>query len=102
MKQSGNVCDDLIEDLQKKHDAAEKKKLFGKVEVDFHLLKETHNKLLNGSKVDHDVVNVLLLGGISNILCQSELLDSTLDNIIELETDEVKRQGCLICPLWQA
>jgi len=91
LKPSGycNVCDDLIEDIKKKHETAEKKRQFGRVELDFNLLKDTHNKLLNGNKVDHDIVNVLLLGGITNILCQSVLLDTTIEKIKELETENL-------------
>ena len=91
LKQSGycNVCDDLIEDLKKKHDASEKKRQFGRVELDLNLLRDTHNKLVNGNRVDPDVVNILLLGGITNILSQSELFDITLDKTKELETDNL-------------
>ena len=81
LKQSGycNVCDDLIEDLKKKHEASEEKRQFRRVELDLNLLRETHTKLANGNRVDHNVVNILLLGGITNILSQSELFDITVD-----------------------
>ena len=78
LKQSGycNVCDDLIKDLKKKHEASEKKRQFGRVELDLNLLRDTHIKLVNGNRVDPDVVNILLLGGITNILRQLTKLKS--------------------------
>ena len=66
-----------------KHATTEKQKQFRKVELDFNLLSDTRKKLVEGNKVDHDVVNILLLGGITNILCQSELIDITLDKVKE-------------------
>ena len=91
LKQSGycNVCDDLIEDLKKKHEASEKKRQFRRVELDLNLLRDTHTKLANGNRVDHNVVNILLLGGITNILSQSELFDITVDKTKELDTENL-------------
>ena len=81
LKLSGycNICDDLIEELKKKHEAVERQRTFGRVEIDFRLLKDTHEKLINGNKVDANIVNILLLGGINNILSQSEVFDDTFE-----------------------
>ena len=53
LKLSGycNICDDLIEELKKKHEAVERQRTFSRVEIDFRLLKDTHEKLINGNKV---------------------------------------------------
>ena len=81
LKLSGycNICDDLIEELKKKHEAVERQRTFSRVEIDFRLLKDTHEKLINGNKVDANIVNILLLGGINNILSQSEVFDDTFE-----------------------
>ena len=52
-------------------------------------MRETHTKLANGNRVDHNVVNILILGGITNILSQSELFDITVDKTKELDTDNL-------------
>jgi hypothetical protein len=91
LKLSGycNICDDLIEELKKKHEAVERQRTFSRVEIDFRLLKDTHEKLINGNKVDANIVNILLLGGINNILSQSEVFDDTFERVKALESENV-------------
>ena len=89
MKQSGycTICDDLIEELKRQYESKEKKRTFQRVELDFKLPKETHEKLVEGSLVDPQVVNTLLLGGINNILYQSDLIEETAEKVKTLEIE---------------
>jgi len=68
------------------------KKSFKKVELDLKLLLDTHNKLVNGKTVEPKVVNTLLLGGILNILCQSEQFDEAMDRLKALEVENVQNK----------
>ena len=72
LKQSGycNVHDDLFEEIMKNNDT-EKTETLKTVDLDFQVLKATHYKLVIGKIVEPLVVSILLLGGITNILCQS-------------------------------
>ena len=94
LKSSGycSICDDLIEDLKKKHEDAEKKRCFNRVDLDFNLLKETQEKLMNGGKVESNVVNILLLSGITNILSQSEIFDDTMEKVKVLERENMSNK----------
>ena len=76
-KQSGycNICDDLVEEMKKKHEHIEKQKSFQKVELDLTLFMDTHRQLINGKSVESKVVSTLLLGGI----CQSEEFDDAIE-----------------------
>jgi copper chaperone CopZ len=65
-----NICENAIEEAIKKVDKSRKNKRFEKVDVDFNLMMETQKKLEKGAKVDPGTINVLVLSGIINILCQ--------------------------------
>ena len=71
---SGNcaVCQDAIEKALNEREATRKKPNFEKVEIDLKLMLETHQKL---QQVDPVTLNVLVLGGVLNILCESETLE---------------------------
>jgi hypothetical protein len=56
-------------------EASRKKPNFEKIEIDFKLMLETHQKLKQGIRVDPVTLNVLVLGGVLNILCESEALE---------------------------
>ena len=81
------VCDDLLENMKKQFAANESQKNIQRVELDYDLLKETQRRLVSGMKVDGDVVNTLLLGGITNILWQSETVDKLTEKTLNLEVD---------------
>ena len=51
------------------------------------LMIEKHDKLVNGAQVDPKVVSVLLLGGVVNILSQSEAIEILEDRILSSESD---------------
>ena len=70
-----NVCDDAIDEITKKFEAKKKKSNFDKVQFDMKLMVDTHRKLANGTKVESKVVNELLIGGVLNILSQSEAFE---------------------------
>ena len=50
---------------------------------------ETHKKLEKGIRVDPTALNILVLGGIVNILCQSEAVDQIQEKVKILEQDNV-------------
>ena len=58
--------------MKKKYEDKRKQRTFNRVELDLKPLIETHNKLVMGYNVEPKVVNILLFGGIANILSQSE------------------------------
>ena len=94
LKESGfcSICEDVMEECKQMYKAAEKKKLFPRVHLDIKLLTETHKKLANGCPVEPHIVNILLLGGIQNILSQNEELDDALNRVkvLEIENTETK------------
>ena len=82
-----NVCDSVINDMTKKHQEASKKKSnFEKVDIDVKRMITIHTQLINGSPIDPDTVNALLLGGIVNILSQSEAFEDAENRIKALES----------------
>ena len=81
-----------MEDLKKKYEDRESKKTFQKVELDLKLLIDTHKKLASGNSVEPKVVNTLLLGGIANILCQSELFDNVTERVKVLEIENIENK----------
>lgn len=91
LKSSGycNICDDLVEDMKKKHEGIEKQNSFNKVELDLKLLIDTHSKLVQGKTIEPKIVNTLLLGGIVNILYQSEQFDNAMEKVKVLENENV-------------
>ena len=78
ISQNGNcdVCQNVIEDITKKNEVIRKPSNFKKVELDLKMMHETHKKLVSGCQVDSKVVNTLLLGGVVNILIQSEGIEA--------------------------
>ena len=83
-----NVCEDVVNEMKKKLEASRKKPNFDKVELDLKLMIDTHKKLVEGCKVDSTVVNVLIMGGIVNILSQSEEIDDLEKRLKVLECDD--------------
>ena len=71
-----NVCENVIDELTKKHEETfPKKRKFEKVELDLNMMIDIHKKLVNGSQIEPKTVNALLLSGIINILNQSEAFE---------------------------
>ena len=91
LKESGYcyVCDDLFNTLKKQFDANESRRNIQRVELDYDLLQETQRRLVTGVKVDGDLVNTLLLGGITNILWQSETVDKLTEKAQNLEMESL-------------
>ena len=87
-----NICDDLMENLKKKYENKEKQKTFQRVELDLKLLIDTQNKLVSGKSVEPNVVNTLLLGGITNILCQSDEFENALERVKVLERENIENK----------
>ena len=83
IKQSGFciTCDDLIEECKKKHETIGKQKTFPRIDLDMKLLIDTHEKLASGRPVEPNIVNILLLCGIQNVLCQSEEFEEALERV---------------------
>jgi len=88
---SGNcsVCQNAIDEALKQLEASRKKGNFKKVDIDFKLMLDTHKKLENGIRVDPMTLNVLVLGGVVNILCQSEALEQMEDKMKTLEQENI-------------
>ena len=74
---SGNctICQNAIDKALNEIEASRKKPNFKKIEIDFKLMLETHQKLKQGIRVDPVTLNVLVLGGVLNILCESEAFE---------------------------
>ena len=83
------MCDDLFETLKKQFDAKESSRNIQRVELDYDLLQETQRRLVKGMKVDGDLVNTLLLSGITNILWQSETVDGLTEKAQNLEMENL-------------
>ena len=63
-----NVCENVINELTKKHEETlPKKRNFEKVEVDMKMMIDIHKKLVKGSPIEPQTVNALLLNGIITI-----------------------------------
>ena len=88
---SGNcsICQNAIDEALNQLEASRKKGNFRKVEIDFQLMLETHKKLENGIRVDPVALNVLVLGGVVNILCQSEALEQMQEKMKTLEQENI-------------
>ena len=91
LKPSGycNVCDDVVENVKKQYETKESQRNVRRVELDLNLLVDTHKKLATGKQVGRDVVDILLLGGISNILNQSESVDNLTKKVRDLEIENL-------------
>ena len=88
-----DVCQNVIEELTKKNETTKINSNFKKVEIDFKLMYETHKKLLNGSQVDPKVVNTLLLGGVVNILIQSEEIEAIEQRVKAMEREDLTNKA---------
>ena len=72
------LCNDLFQNVKKEYESRDKERTIQRGELDFiNLLKDTQKKLVAGKRVEGKVVNILLLSGITNILCQREIVDET-------------------------
>ena len=54
---------------------------------------ETHKKLLNGIQVDPTVVNTLLLGGVVNIIIQSEEIEAIEHRVTAMEREDITNKA---------
>ena len=81
-----NVCEDAIVSSTK---ALEKGKVVKAVETDLKLMISTHEKLVKGETVEKGVVNVLLLGGVINILNQHDRISEMENKLKEVEVQNV-------------
>ena len=89
-----STCDDLIDEVKTKYDTTEKQRTLGRIELDFSLLKDTHCKLASGLWV----VSTLLLSSITNILCQSKLVDASQKKVQEIEIKNLTNKTRLEAP----
>ena len=89
-----NVCEDVVNNIMKKQNETSKKKTnFERVDLDLKMMIETHRKLVSGTPVDSTAVNVLLLGGIVNILNQSESVDDVDERTKALGHENVSNKA---------
>ena len=93
---SGNchVCEDAVNAIKEK-EALKKKvkdKHFEKVALDMKTMVDTHKKLVKGEPVEQKALSELLLGGIINILSQSETVDNILERIEAIEQEKLTNQ----------
>ena len=65
---------------------------FEKVDIDLDMMIETHKKLINGSHVESKTINTLLLGGVVNILHQTEAFEAVEARAKALEQDNVSNK----------
>ena len=86
------TCDDLMEEWKKKNKTIGKQKTFPRIGLDMKLLIDTHEKLASGRPVKPNVVNIPLLCGIRNVLCQSEEFEEALERVkvLEIQNTEAK------------
>ena len=66
---------------------------FEKVDIDLDMMIETHKKLINGSHVESKTMNTLLLGGVVNILHQTEAFEAVEARAKALEQDNVTNKA---------
>ena len=89
-----NVCENVINELTKKHEETlPKKRKFEKVELDLNMMIDIHKKLVNGSQIEPKTVNTLLLSGIINILNQSEAFEDLEARSKDLEHQNVTNKA---------
>ena len=91
MTSSGNcaVCQNAIDDALNKIEALRKKPNLKKVEIYIKLMLVTHQKLLQGVRVDPVTLNVLVLGGVLNILCESEVMEQIHEKVKIMEQENI-------------
>ena len=85
---SCTICQNAIDEAVKKVEKSRKSKHFEEVDVDFNLMIQTHKKL-EIRVVDPGTLNVLVLGAIVNILCQSEALEQLEEKVKILEQENI-------------
>ena len=77
-----------------------KKSNFEKVSIDMNLMIDTPNTHLSGSKVETNVLNVLLMGGVINILSQREVLEEeSLEDLVVRQSDTIEEHQQKPLPL---
>ena len=79
---SCKICQD---EATKDFKATRKNVQFKQVNPDLKLMIETHKKLVEGIQVDPRIVNILVLGGVVNILSKSEAIEGIESRIKHLE-----------------
>ena len=65
-----NVCEEVITNSMKAHEKIDQNNTVQKVALDMKQMVDVHKKLTNGINIDPKDVNVLLLGGVINIISQ--------------------------------
>ena len=91
LRQTGNcsVCDDVIKNATESHKQIDLKKSVKTVQVDMKKMIDIHEKLSKGVNIDSKDVNVLVLGGIINIISQHDSLQDLEDRIRIVEHNDV-------------
>ena len=87
------VCENVIKEMNKKNETIKKQSNFEKVQLDFKVMVETHRKLLKGDQVEPKLVNTLLIGGVLNILNQSESMEDLEKIVKALEYKDVSNKA---------
>ena len=85
---SCTICQDVMDEATTKLEANKKIANFKKVDLDLKLMVETHNKLIQGTQVDPKTVNILVIGGVINILSQSEAIEEIEARVKTLEHED--------------
>ena len=76
-----NVCEDAMKAINDNADIEKKQEHYDTVILYMKTIVDTHNKLVKSEKVDQQLISELLLGGIINILNQSEAVDNIIKRI---------------------
>ena len=84
-----SVCDDVIKHATESHKQIDKKKSVKTVQVDMKKMIDVHEKLSKGVSIDPKDVNVLVLGGIINIISQHDALQDLENRIKVVEHNDL-------------
>ena len=84
-----DVCQDVINIMNKKHAQINAKNTLKPVQVDLKQMIQVHEQLSSGVKTDPQLVSVLLLGGIINITFQHDAIEELEVRIKQLECEEI-------------
>ena len=84
-----SICDDVLKHATEYHKQIDKRKSVKTVQVDMKKMIDIHGKLSKGANIDTKDVNVLVLGGIINIISQHDALQDLEDRIKVAEHNDV-------------
>ena len=95
LKQSGycNVCEEAITASNKAREKEQRNTVNNTVETDLKLMISTHEKLVKGEAIDKDVVNILVLGGVVNILGQHDRIVEIENKVKALEIENITQKS---------